>query len=85
MMRQAGTLTAADIGHSVTEPREGRKKPRTGSLSSVRHFVHISGPKGKVRENRTVLLVQIPNKTGPDHREFGPWPSTTEIEVSGNG
>lgn len=85
MMRRVGTLTAADIGHSVTEPREGRKKPLTGSISSIRHFVHVSGPKGRDRENRTVLLVQIPNSKGADHQEFGPWPSTTEIEVSGNG
>lgn len=85
MIRKAGTLTGADLGHSVTEPREGRKKPRTGSISSVRHFVHITADKKPVRENCTVVLVQIPNAKGPDYREFGPWPSTTEIEVSGNG
>lgn len=85
MIRQAGTLTAADLGRSVTEPRDGRKKPRTGSISSVRHFIHITADKKPAREKRTVLLVQIPNAKGPDHREFGPWPSTIEIEVSGNG
>ena len=57
MSRALGSITAADLGMPV------QRGPVAGSLSSVRHFL--------VGDERfTVLIVKVPAKNGPDHREI---------------
>lgn len=81
MMRRIGSLTETDLGMSITAPKTPgvRRRPLEGVVSSVRHFV-VDG--GKM----TGVIIRVPKKgREPDHREIGPHPSDTEVEVAGNG